>query len=150
MDPSSIFYSACALLGIGVIIFIHELGHFLAAKRVGVRVETFCLGFDPVIRGHRLRILSFRKGETVYAIGAIPFGGYVKMAGETAIERGKGAGPPKSHELLAKSPGARAVVFAAGAIFNILSAFVFFILAFSIGVSFIAPTVDRKSTRLNS
>jgi regulator of sigma E protease len=143
MEPTTLLYIAYAILGIGIIIFLHELGHFLAAKKVGVRVETFCLGFDPVIRGRRLRLFSFTRGDTVYAIGGIPFGGYVKMAGETALDRKPDSPPPRSDELLGKSAGARALVFAAGAIFNIISAFLFFILAFRIGVSFIAPVVGQ-------
>ena len=60
---------------LGVLVFVHELGHFLAAKRVGIRVLKFQLGFNPTI-------LSFRRGDTEYGIGALPLGGYVKMAGE--------------------------------------------------------------------
>src|SRR2546430_1439274 len=60
---------------LGVLVFVHELGHFLAAKRVGIRVLRFQLGFDP-------KIYSFRRGETEYGIGIIPLGGFVKMAGE--------------------------------------------------------------------
>ena len=60
---------------LGVLVFVHELGHFLAAKRVGIRVLKFQLGFNPTI-------ISFRHGDTVYGIGALPLGGYVKMAGE--------------------------------------------------------------------
>ncbi len=143
MEPMTLLYFFYAILGIGIIIFLHELGHFLAAKKVGVRVETFCLGFDPTIGGRRLRLFSFRKGDTVYAIGAIPFGGYVKMAGETVLDRNPEGPPPASHELLGKSAGARALVFAAGALFNVISAFLFFILAFRIGVSFTAPVVGH-------
>jgi regulator of sigma E protease len=142
MELTSLLYFAYAIFGIGIVIFIHELGHFLAAKRVGVRVETFCLGFDPVIRGRRLRLFSFRRGETVYAIGAIPFGGYVKMAGETPFERKENPEAPRAgDELMAKPAGSRALVFAAGAAFNIISAFIFFMLAFRIGVSFTAPVI---------
>src|SRR4051794_41731074 len=61
---------------LGVLVFVHELGHFLAAKRVGIRVLKFQLGFNPTI-------LSFRRGETEYSIRALPLGGYVKMAGES-------------------------------------------------------------------
>ena len=62
---------------LGVLVFVHELGHFLAARRVGVRVLTFSLGFGP-------RLVGFTRGDTEYCISAIPLGGYVKMAGETA------------------------------------------------------------------
>ncbi|HFE53355.1 MAG TPA: RIP metalloprotease, partial [Bacteroidetes bacterium] len=59
---------------LGLLIFVHELGHFLAAKAVGIRVERFSLGFPP-------RLFGVKIGETDYCISAIPLGGYVKMAG---------------------------------------------------------------------
>lgn len=133
-----VLYIIYAFIGIGVIIFLHELGHFLAAKKVGVRVERFCIGFDPPFRGHNLRFFSFKRGETEYAIGMIPFGGYVKMAGETALDTNQTGA---SDELTSKSVGARGLVFVAGAAMNIISAFFFFIIAFSIGVKFIAPEI---------
>ena len=60
---------------IGVLVFVHELGHFLAARRIGIRVLTFSIGFGP-------KLLKFRRGDTEYCVCAIPLGGYVKMAGE--------------------------------------------------------------------
>ena len=128
-----LIYVIYALIGIGLIIFIHEAGHFMAAKKVGVRVERFAIGFDPPFRGRNLRFFTFQRGETEYVVGMIPFGGYVKMAGETLMA---GGSEGKPDELTSKSVGARALVFAAGAIMNILSAFVFFIIAFTLGVSF--------------
>ena len=74
---------------LGVLVFVHELGHFLAAKRVGIRVLKFQLGFNPTI-------LSFRRGDTEYGIGALPLGGYVKMAGESPDERARRAAPTSS------------------------------------------------------
>ena len=131
-------YIAIGLIAIGLIIFIHEAGHFLAAKKVGIRVERFALGFDPPIRGRPMRFFSKKIGETEYVLGMIPFGGYVKMAGEMIPEDGH---TPAPDELLAKSIGARALVFAAGALMNFLSAFVFFIIAFSLGVVFTEPVL---------
>ena len=64
---------------LGVLIFVHELGHFLVAKWVGIRVERFSLGFPP-------KLLSFKRGDTEYCISVIPLGGYVKMAGENPDE----------------------------------------------------------------
>jgi regulator of sigma E protease len=139
----TVLYLIYAILGISVIIFIHELGHFLAAKRVGVRVDRFSIGFDPTVFGLRLRVLEFRRGETVYVIGLIPFGGYVRLAGETAMDANAAKSAPQPDWLLSKSPGDRAQVFAAGATFNIISAFVFFAIAFSIGVSFLQPVIGR-------
>lgn len=63
------------IIVIGILVFVHELGHFLAAKKMGVRVEIFSLGFGP-------KILGFLKGETEYRISLIPLGGYVKLYGE--------------------------------------------------------------------
>src|SRR3954468_8577942 len=60
---------------LGILIFVHELGHFLVAKFFGVRVETFSLGFGR-------KILSYRGGETTYCVSLIPLGGYVKMFGD--------------------------------------------------------------------
>ena len=64
---------------LGVLVFVHELGHFLAAKRVGIRVLKFQLGFNPTI-------LSVKRGDTEYGLGALPLGGYVKMAGDNPDE----------------------------------------------------------------
>jgi len=70
-----------------VLVFVHELGHFLAAKRVGIRVLKFQLGFNPTV-------VSFRRGDTEYGIGALPLGGYVKMGGrESRRRRARRAGP---------------------------------------------------------
>ncbi|HEX4415230.1 MAG TPA: site-2 protease family protein, partial [Lacipirellulaceae bacterium] len=64
-------------VGLGAVIFVHELGHFLVAKACGVKCEKFMIGFD--IGGYKL---SWRHGETVYGIGILPLGGYVKMLGQ--------------------------------------------------------------------
>jgi regulator of sigma E protease len=98
---------------LGVLVFVHELGHFLAAKRVGIRVLKFQLGFNPTI-------LSFRYGETEYGIGALPLGGYVKMAGE-ANEDGP-TGDPR--EFLSKTRWQRFQVLFMGPAMNLLLAFV--------------------------
>jgi len=68
-----------AIITLGVLIFIHELGHFLVAKRLGVGVLKFSLGFGK-------RLWGFRLGETEYLLSAIPLGGYVKMVGEDPRE----------------------------------------------------------------
>lgn len=70
-----------AVIAFGVMIFCHELGHFLVAKRVGITVHAFALGFGP-------RLVGFRRGETQYAINLLPFGGYVRMAGEDLDDAG--------------------------------------------------------------
>jgi regulator of sigma E protease len=101
------------LFVLGIVVFVHELGHFLAARRVGVRVLTFSLGFGP-------KLLKFRRGDTEYAISAIPLGGYVKMAGEQPDDERSGA----SDEFLSKSKWQRFQVLIAGPLMNVLLAIV--------------------------
>jgi regulator of sigma E protease len=72
---NSLFSAVKIAVGLGMVIFIHELGHFLMAKWNGVKVEKFSIGFGPTLFG-------FRRGETEYVIAALPLGGFVKMLGE--------------------------------------------------------------------
>lgn len=119
-------------LGISFLIFIHELGHFLAARLFKVRVETFSIGFGP-------RVAGFRRGETDYRLSLVPLGGYVKMAGEYGDLRD--GSPLAADDLTAKPAWQRAVIFAGGVVVNVLFAFVVFPLAFAAGVPFNAPVV---------
>jgi regulator of sigma E protease len=103
---------------LGVLVFVHELGHFLAAKRVGIRVLKFQLGFNPTI-------ISFRRGDTEYGLGALPLGGYVKMAGENPddVERDEHGGIiRRSDEFLSKTKWERFQVLVMGPMMNILLA----------------------------
>src|SRR5262245_28826687 len=105
---------------LGVLVFVHELGHFLAAKRVGIRVLKFQLGFNPTV-------ISFRRGDTEYGIGALPLGGYVKMAGENPddVERDTNGNIIKRNdEFLSKSKWQRFQVLIMGPTMNILLAVV--------------------------
>lgn len=98
---------------LGVLIFIHELGHYVMAKRIGVRVLKFSLGFGP-------RLVGFQRGDTEYCISAIPLGGYVKMAGESPDDPRSGT----ADEFLSKSKWQRFQVLAMGPAMNILLAVV--------------------------
>ena len=98
---------------LGVLIFVHELGHFVMARRIGVRVLTFSLGFGP-------KILSFKRGDTEYCVSAIPLGGYVKMAGETAEDARTGA----ADEFLSKTKWQRFQVLVMGPIMNLALAII--------------------------
>ncbi|MFH0790011.1 MAG: RIP metalloprotease RseP [Candidatus Omnitrophota bacterium] len=109
------------LLILGLLIVVHEFGHFIVAKRVGVRVEKFSLGFGP-------KLLSKKKGDTEYTINAIPWGGYVKLAGDN-----QGEYKNKSDEYLAKSPAQRAAILFFGPLLNYVLGFLFFWLIFFIG-----------------
>jgi regulator of sigma E protease len=98
---------------LGVLVFVHELGHFLAAKRVGIKVLKFQLGFNPTI-------IAVRRGDTEYSIGALPLGGYVKMAGDNPDEVRSGA----SDEFLSKSKWERFQVLIMGPVMNLALAVV--------------------------
>jgi regulator of sigma E protease len=100
------------VLGLGFVIFIHELGHFLAAKWCDVHVKTFSLGFGPAFPG-----CSFRRGETTYKIAMIPLGGYVSMVGE-GLEEGEDEDYPRSFKN--KPVGQRMLIISAGVIMNVL------------------------------
>jgi regulator of sigma E protease len=93
---------------LGVLIFVHELGHFMMARRIGVRVLTFSLGFGP-------KLIGFRRGDTEYCISAVPLGGYVKMAGENPDDPLTGA----SDEFLSKSKWQRFQVLVMGPVMNL-------------------------------
>lgn len=96
---------------IGVLIFVHELGHFLAARRVGVRVLTFSVGFGP-------RLIGFTRNGTDYCVSAVPLGGFVKMAGENVGEDQTG----KADEFLSKSRWARFQILIMGPVMNLVLA----------------------------
>src|SRR5262249_36765275 len=97
------------LFVLGVLIFVHELCHFLMARRIGVRVLTFSLGFGP-------KIVKFTRGGTEYCVSAIPLGGYVKMAGENPEDTRTGA----ADEFLSKGKWQRFQVLVMGPIMNLL------------------------------
>ena len=101
------------LFVLGVLVFVHELGHFLMARRHGVRVLTFSLGFGP-------KVLRTVRGDTEYCISAIPLGGYVKMAGETPEDPRSGA----ADEFLSKSKWQRFQILIMGPVMNIVLALV--------------------------
>ena len=101
------------LFVLGVLIFVHELGHFLMARRIGVRVLTFSLGFGP-------KLLNIKRGDTEYCVSAIPLGGYVKMAGENPEDNRTGA----ADEFLSKSKWQRFQVLLMGPVMNLVLAVV--------------------------
>lgn len=110
------------LIVIGILVFVHELGHFIMAKRAGVRVEKFSLGMGP-------RLFGYKKGDTDYIISALPLGGYVKMAGENPDEEPTGA----TDEFQSKTIWQRAKIAAAGSVTNIVLAFLLMPLVYMIG-----------------
>ncbi len=131
---ASIFDTALNILwvavGLGLVIFFHELGHFAVAKWCNVNVERFSIGFGPIL-------WSFKRGETEYALSLIPFGGYVKMLGQddmdaTQMTNEEIAQDPRSYS--AKTVPQRMAIISAGVIMNIITGMLFFAIAFNIGV----------------
>ncbi|MFO7955551.1 MAG: RIP metalloprotease RseP [Candidatus Brocadiia bacterium] len=125
----SIVNITLTVTAVSLIILVHEFGHFLGAKLVGMRVEVFSIGFWK-------RLAGFKKGHTDYRISLVPLGGYLKVAGESP-EEGEG----KPYEFWSKSPGQRAIFIVGGVLMNLVLAAVLFILAFWVGVPFTVAEV---------
>ena len=120
-------------LGLGFVIFIHELGHFALAKWADVKVDKFSIGFGPTLVG-------FQWGETYYSLSIIPLGGFVKMLGENPTEDGQEAqSDPRSY--LNKTVGARMGIISAGVIMNLITGFFFFFFAYRFGLPYIPAEV---------
>ena len=135
---------------LGVLIFVHELGHFLAAKSVGVEVQRFSIGLGPTVYG-------FRRGETEYVLSWIPLGGYVKMGGMDnevgdRLEGGPMKEPrePSSRDFDAKPIWARTFVISAGVVMNMVFAFTVYVTVNAVwGMAEIAETrIARVETDL--
>ena len=112
-----------AIIPLGFIIFIHELGHFYAAKRCGIKVNTFSLGFGP-------KLIGFQRDETEYRISLLPFGGYVQMEGENPNEQTGTQG-----EFASASISNRAFVVAAGPAVNLLFGVLVYWFVFATGIN---------------
>jgi regulator of sigma E protease len=115
------------LIVLAILIFVHELGHFLAAKSFGIRVDAFAIGFGP-------RIFSWKKGETEYSIRIIPFGGYVKIFGENPDEESL-SGPDSKRSIVNKPRWQQAIVLVAGITFNFIFAGLLYIVIFAVGIT---------------
>ena len=129
---SRIDYLLWAVVVLGALIFVHELGHFLVAKRAGVSVLKFSLGFGPKIAG-------FTRGGTEYLLSAIPLGGYVKMLGEDPKEEVA----DRERSFSAKPVGWRSLIILAGPGANFLLAVAIFWLVFMVGVPTLATKVGE-------
>lgn len=169
-NPSSYWAIFQMVMGLGAVIFVHELGHFLVAKMCGVKCDKFYVGFDAfdIKIGDRVIIpkslLKYQWGETEYGIGILPFGGYVKMLGqddnpanmEAEIKRSMADGEEATEAMsaglidrekmdprsyLAKSVVQRMMIISAGVIFNLAFAVLFAALAFKAGVNYQPPSI---------
>src|SRR4051812_10584738 len=149
-------------IGLGFVIFVHELGHYLVARLCGVKIEKFMIGFD--IGGYKL---SWRRGETIYGIGILPLGGYVKMLGQdddpahiaeqmrnSQVDvHSSNAKPIKGPDgetyyvdrrsYLAKSVPQRMAIISAGVVMNVIFAFIFAVIAYGIGVPYEPAVVSE-------
>ena len=153
-------------IGFGILIFVHELGHFAAAKWAGIRTEGFAIGFGPTVVSWRLGIgpcigstndkvlarlgrpaircsteelAEAGIGETEYTLRLLPLGGFVRMLGQDDTDPSATSADPRSFN--SKSIGKRMVVISAGIVMNLILAVVFFLAAFLVGVKFNAPIV---------
>jgi regulator of sigma E protease len=112
-----------SLIVFGLIVFVHEFGHYIIAKATGVRVEEFSLGMGP-------KIIGVTKGETVYSLRALPLGGFCKMTGENVLEEEENQ-KPDSKRFDTKPLWARFAIVVAGPVMNFLLAIVLFALIFT-------------------
>lgn len=119
------------LLGLSFLVFIHELGHFLFAKKFGVRVKVFSVGFGK-------KLLVWKRGETEYCLSAIPFGGYVAMAGENPDDQ---SDEPAPDDFVAQPIRARAAIAFGGPAVNIVFAFLTLVCLYMVGVE--EPVHDK-------
>jgi len=124
-----------AIVILGLLIFVHELGHFAVAKWTGVMVQRFSLGFGP-------RLLTHQRGETEYAISAVPLGGYVKMLGEDPEE--EVATYDAARSFATQSLAKRAAIVVAGPAMNLVTAFV----AFSLALAIFGATVPKETAEI--
>jgi len=115
----------------GLLVFVHEFGHFIVAKKAGIKVEEFGFGFPP-------RILGIKRRGTIYSLNAVPLGGFVKIFGE----QGEGAGHPES--FASKGIWIRSSTVVAGVVMNILLAFLIFIFIFWSGAQ-VAVTSENQN-----
>ncbi len=114
-----------ALAALGILVIVHETGHFVAARIFGVEVEKFSIGFGP-------KLIGFKKDKTEYRISLIPLGGYLKMKGENPDEKAEGS----EDSFKSKKWWQRAIIAFAGPFFNLVFAVIMFIASFAVGRSF--------------
>lgn len=112
------------LLSLSMLVLLHELGHFLAAKYFGARVERFFLFFNPYFS-----LFKFKKGETTYGIGWLPLGGYVKISGmiDESMDTEQMRKPPQSYEFRSKPTWQRLIIILAGVFVNLVLALVIYV-----------------------
>lgn len=134
------------LIVLAVLIFVHELGHFLVARACGIRVDEFALGFGPKIFSKTYT--SAKHGITRYSLNLIPFGGYVKIFGENPDDESI-SGPDSSRSFVNKSRPVQAAVLAAGVFFNFIFAAIIFATVFTVGFPVAADGFPQYVDRIH-
>ncbi|RZK45891.1 MAG: RIP metalloprotease RseP [Pedobacter sp.] len=127
------------LLGLSILVILHELGHFLAARAFGIKVEKFYLFFDA----YGFKLFSFKRGDTEYGVGWLPLGGYVKIAGmiDESMDTEQMAQPVQPWEFRAKPAWQRLIVMLGGIVVNIIvGIIIFWMMTFTYGQSFTPNT----------
>ena len=128
------------ILGLSILVGLHEWGHMFAAKMFGMRVEKYFIGFPP-------KIFSFQKGETEYGIGAIPLGGFVKISGmiDESMDTEAMSKEPQPYEFRSKPAWQRLVVMLGGIIVNVIvGIFIFIVIAYNQGDKYLSSTEVNK------
>ncbi|MBI4340679.1 MAG: RIP metalloprotease RseP [Candidatus Omnitrophica bacterium] len=125
-----------SLIVLGLLVVVHEAGHFFVARWAGVRVLRFSIGFGP-------KLFSWTRGETEYAVSAIPLGGYVKMAGEQRTEH-----THQPWEYLSKPVSTRAAIVTAGPLVNYLVAFLCLWAVFIVGYHELLPVIGKVMDKM--
>ena len=136
-SPEKLITILTVALGLGLVIFFHELGHFAVAKWCNVFVERFSIGFGPIL-------LRKQWGETEYALSAIPFGGYVKMLGQDDVDPAQMTDAEKAEDprsYTAKNVWQRMAIISAGVIMNIITGTMFFAIVYAKGHETLPPKV---------
>ncbi|MDP3726208.1 MAG: RIP metalloprotease RseP [bacterium] len=129
------------LIVLAVLILVHEFGHFIVAKKSGVRVDEFGLGFPP-------KLFGIKRGETEYTVNAIPFGGFVKIFGENPDEESL-SGPDSARSFVNKPKWVQAAIIFAGVGFNFLLAWLLFSVGFMYGLPMSADIYPKGATVTN-
>lgn len=130
------------LVVLAALVFVHELGHFIAAKKSGIRVDEFAIGFPPKIVGKKI-------GETLYSLNVIPFGGFVKIFGENPDEESLN-GPDSSRSFVNKPRHIQAMVLVAGIVFNFLFAWLLISISFMTGVAASSADYSQYADRIQN
>src|SRR5687767_10910568 len=137
------------ILGLSILVILHELGHFLAARAFGIKVEKFYLFFDA----WNFSLFKFTYKDVEYGIGWLPLGGYVKIAGmiDESMDTEQMAGPPQPWEFRSKPAWQRLIVMLGGIIVNVVLAIIIFIfIAWGYGEEYLPPQNEKYGFAIDS